>query len=273
MRHQSIVKIINFICFVFFIFSLWMFNPLSALADNEPTFEVIQFDYQGGISELVKYLISWAFRLAGLLAFIMIIYAGFLYLTAGGNTEQQKQAQERIIDAIIGIVLLFSFWLILYTINPDILGEKKEISPPITPEEKEEIKEEEEIVKNLVQINGKLPLTSELDAYKVYLNKTLVNKLSGLTGDWVITDACIDAACSKTTVANRNPDDCHLDGTCVDIDAGTNAQNYDMISTFTNAGLYVLYEGNHLHVTLPNATGYGTFQGNYTISEGTWYLP
>jgi hypothetical protein len=72
---------------------------------------------------LIVALIWWAFRLAGVLAFAMIAYAGFQYLTSGGNTSQQKDAQERIVSAIIGLILLFAFYIILYTINPDILRE------------------------------------------------------------------------------------------------------------------------------------------------------
>jgi len=74
-----------------------------------------------GVSGLIKAIIAWAFKLAGVLAFAMIVYAGFQYLTSGGNTAQQKDAQERIVSAIIGIILLFAFYIILYTINPDIL--------------------------------------------------------------------------------------------------------------------------------------------------------
>jgi hypothetical protein len=70
---------------------------------------------------LINALIWWAFRLAGVLAFAMIVYAGFQYLVSGGNTAQQKDAQERIMNAIIGLILLFAFYIILYTINPDIL--------------------------------------------------------------------------------------------------------------------------------------------------------
>lgn len=280
------VKIISVVLLSLFLFSFPLSSSISIFAEDNsqgvtqdipapdletPTFEVVKFDYQEGIGEFVKYVIVWAFRLAGVFAFIMILFAGFQYLTAGGNTNQQKEAQERIFNAIIGIILLFSFWLILNTINPDIVGKKKEIPLTLT-QEKEDIKEQIEIIANLTKINGKLPLTSELNSYNSYLNKTLVNKLTGLTNGWVITDACIDAACSKTTIP-RNPDDCHLDGTCVDIDAGDNADNYNMISTFTDAGLYVLYEGNHLHVTLPSASGYGSYQGTTNISEGTWYLP
>jgi len=71
---------------------------------------------------LIEIFIWWAFRLAGILAFAMIVYAGFQYLTSGGNTAQQKDAQERITGAIIGLLLLFAFYIILYTINPDILN-------------------------------------------------------------------------------------------------------------------------------------------------------
>ena len=271
-------QLISIILLSLFLFSFLLFTSTSIFAEetptpglDAPTFETIDFDYQKGIGEFVKYIIIWAFRLAGIFAFIMISFAGFQYLTAGGNTNQQKEAQERIFNAIIGIILLFSFWLILNTINPDILGEK-EIYVPSIQEEKEDIEEQIEIIKNLTKINGKLPLTSELESYDSYLNKTLVNKLIGLTNGWVVTEACIDSACSRTTISRRS-DDCHLDGTCVDIDAGDNADNYNMISTFTNAGLYVLYEGNHLHITLPSASGYGTYQGITNITQGTWYLP
>jgi hypothetical protein len=287
-KNILVIKKISIVLLLFFFFSFLSLPPALVFAEegsqdatqeisapvlDTPTFEVIKFDYQEKIGEFVKYIIIWAFRLAGVFAFIMILFAGFQYLTAGGNSNQQKEAQERIFNAIIGIILLFSFWLILNTINPDILGPKQiEISPPLTPEEKEDIEEQIEIIKNLAPIKN-LPLTQELESYEeVYLNKDLVNKLNELTNGWVITDACTDAYCSKTTI-NRDPDDCHLDGTAVDIDAGDNDDNYNMISTFTDAGLYVLYEGNHLHVTLPSADGYGSYQGITNISQGTWYLP
>jgi len=117
---------------IIFIFCALSFSPVSITKAAEKatyTLEVIEIETKDSISALVKYLIQWAFRLAGLLAFIMIIYAGFQYLTAGGNVEQQKEAQERIFNAIIGIILLFSFWLILNTINPDILGKEEPSAP------------------------------------------------------------------------------------------------------------------------------------------------
>jgi len=74
-----------------------------------------------GLSNLLISLIKLLFPIAGILAFVMIVVAGFEYAASGGDTNKQKDAQDRIVNAIIGLVLLFAFWLILNTINPDLL--------------------------------------------------------------------------------------------------------------------------------------------------------
>jgi len=77
----------------------------------------------GAISfnELIKKIIYYLLRIGGILAFIMIVWGGIEYMISGGDTKRQKSAQEKIVGAIIGLILLFGFWLILNTINPDIL--------------------------------------------------------------------------------------------------------------------------------------------------------
>jgi hypothetical protein len=49
---------------------------------------------------------------AGLVAVIMIIIAGFTYATAGGNAEGTKNARNRIIYAAVGLVIIASAWSI-----------------------------------------------------------------------------------------------------------------------------------------------------------------
>ena len=49
------------------------------------------------------------------------MYAGFLWLTAGGNSGSTKKAQDVIQNAIMGLVLTLGSYLILYTINPDLV--------------------------------------------------------------------------------------------------------------------------------------------------------
>jgi len=82
------------------------------------------------LAQLILNFINISRNIAAILAFAMIVWAGFEYALSSGNVNQQKDAQERIVNAVIGLVLLFAFWIILNTINPDILKiENLELQP------------------------------------------------------------------------------------------------------------------------------------------------
>lgn len=55
---------------------------------------------------------------AGILAFGVIIFAALRYTLAAGNPSIQSDAKDQITQAILGLVLLLSAYLILNTINP-----------------------------------------------------------------------------------------------------------------------------------------------------------
>lgn len=73
------------------------------------------------LPQLVGKVIKAAMLVSGIVAFVIILWAGYEYLTAAGDPKKQKSALLRIAGAIIGLLLLFAFWIILNTINPDIL--------------------------------------------------------------------------------------------------------------------------------------------------------
>jgi len=229
---------------------------------------------------LISVLIWWAFRLAGILAFIMIVYAGFQYLVSGGNTAQQKDAQERIMNAIIGLVLLFAFYIILHTINPDILsgssGTTISSSEESTAEEtQEEIKPQQS--GNFVLIGAgatldnydSIPLSSELLSKDgVYIDKETADKLVILAakqdlGNWAVTEACAEISNGKCITTIDHQSICHSLGTCVDIGYGSapvesvqtsfiNAANqagFDVIDEYTNnTKLWCSSSGSGFHL-------------------------
>jgi hypothetical protein len=47
-------------------------------------------------------------RVAGLAAFIYLIYGGFMYLTSGGNSENVKKAGSTLLNAAIGLAIAIS---------------------------------------------------------------------------------------------------------------------------------------------------------------------
>jgi threonine/homoserine/homoserine lactone efflux protein len=72
---------------------------------------------QGGIAitwdSLLTTVTSWIFLIAGIVAFFYLIYSGFTYLTAGGNADNAKKGQQGIINAIIGLVIIFLAYAIV----------------------------------------------------------------------------------------------------------------------------------------------------------------
>lgn len=57
----------------------------------------------------------------GIMATVMIMYAGFKWLTSRGNASVISDAKEKIFAAIIGLILVFLSWTILNLINPKLL--------------------------------------------------------------------------------------------------------------------------------------------------------
>lgn len=72
------------------------------------------------IKDVMKYLIG----IAGILGTIMLMYGGFLYIISGGQGKLITDAQNHIVSAIVGIVLAATSYLILATVNPDLVNLK-----------------------------------------------------------------------------------------------------------------------------------------------------
>lgn len=60
------------------------------------------------VGSVIKTVLS----LVGLLAVILIIYGGFLWMTSAGNDDQINTARKTIIAAIIGLIIIISSWAI-----------------------------------------------------------------------------------------------------------------------------------------------------------------
>jgi len=288
---KGIVSLIVFTSCILF-FSTTLVSGAGEIP-NEATLEVIQFDAKQGINELVDYIIKWAFRLAGVLAFVMIVYAGFQYLTSGGNTAQQKDAQERIISAIIGIVLLFAFYIVLYAINPDILSGSSGTTISSSEESIAEGVQGEKPQQNggFVLIGtgatldnyASIPLSSELLSKNgVYIDKETADKLVILAtkqnlGNWAVTEACTEISNGRCITTINHESTCHSLGTCVDVGYGSapvesvqtsfiNAAKqagFDVIDEYTNdTSLWCSSSGSGFHLE-PN-------KSNCT-NDGCWF--
>lgn len=67
------------------------------------------------------FILKWAVGVGGGIAFLLIVYAGFLIMTSQGNPERLKAGQELLTSAISGVVLLVLSVFILNIIGVKIL--------------------------------------------------------------------------------------------------------------------------------------------------------
>ena len=88
-------------------------NPVSVSAPTQglPT----------DLGQLIQQIFTWSLAVLGIAVFVMVFYAGFLWLTAAGNTAKVGEAKSRITNAVFGAIILLSAYLILCSINPDFV--------------------------------------------------------------------------------------------------------------------------------------------------------
>jgi len=67
---------------------------------------------RGYIVKVLNFLLSFL----GLLAFIALVYAGFLYVTAGGEDGQHGKAKSIIIFVVIGIFVILAAYALVFTL-------------------------------------------------------------------------------------------------------------------------------------------------------------
>ena len=70
----------------------------------------------------VSKIYNFALMIGGVLAFGAVVYGGILYAASGGNPSKQSEGREWITSALLGILLLGGAYLILYTVNPDLVN-------------------------------------------------------------------------------------------------------------------------------------------------------
>jgi len=71
---------------------------------------------------LTTNLLNWFFIIAAALCVAVIVWAGITYATAGGDEEKVERAKNRLIYAIIGVVLIIAAYAIVRVIYSAISG-------------------------------------------------------------------------------------------------------------------------------------------------------
>lgn len=183
-----------------------------------------------------------AIWIVGLCALFMFLIGAFMYMLSAANTSKMGSAKEIMQDALIGLVLALTSYLLLYVINPDLVNLRlpsvsMPTGVPTTPAPAAPTPGE---CSNCIAIPSTVPNKGCGNGNTCQLNADLlskIEKISGVSG-WRITESF------PPTVAHDSA--CHQNGTCADLnnsggptDPATIKRYYD---AFRVAGLDVLYE-------------------------------
>lgn len=123
-RQFAAVTIITVLALTFFSTSITAFAQSNALAPTTTTggsgligtADDILGTGQGDARAFVTNILRWALTFLGLVCVIMIIYGGFLYITAAGEEDKAKKGRTIILYCVIGIAIIAASYAIVNTV-------------------------------------------------------------------------------------------------------------------------------------------------------------
>lgn len=92
------------------------------------------------LGEYLREIYKYAIGFVGILATVVMMFGGFLWITAGGNGERVGNAKAWIGSSLTGLLLALCSWTILYIVNPNLVkfSSLNVTSPTISEEQRNE---------------------------------------------------------------------------------------------------------------------------------------
>ena len=107
--------------FTFFFFNFSCLALEQHLEQQYPTFKGETITINTTLPQLIRYFFNFALGIGGIVALTVIIIGGFRWMLSAAAPEQKKGAMDQIKAGIFGLLILLASYLILQTINPDLL--------------------------------------------------------------------------------------------------------------------------------------------------------
>ncbi|MBU4347028.1 pilin [Patescibacteria group bacterium] len=76
------------------------------------------------IGEYIKSIYKYAIGAVGILAAVVLMFGGIIWITAGGSAERIGEAKAWITASLTGLILALCSYMILYTVNPQLVNFK-----------------------------------------------------------------------------------------------------------------------------------------------------
>lgn len=84
---------------------------------NQPKFTITYSNFSLGLQDFFDFVIGISIATA----IVVFMISAFQQIISGGNISGIKQGKEGMQNAIVGLMIILSTWLIINTVNPDLL--------------------------------------------------------------------------------------------------------------------------------------------------------
>ncbi len=104
----------NFILLSIIVVQLFLFNLV--LAEEMPSIQdpLKNRDIPTLVGDIIKYVLGFV----GVIALVMFIYGGIIWMTSGGSAERIKKGKDTLVWAILGMGLVFfSYAIVTFVIK------------------------------------------------------------------------------------------------------------------------------------------------------------
>jgi hypothetical protein len=125
-----ILIVVSFLVFPFF--SSFVFAEERGLEVEYPEIEGEKISEKTTLPEYVIYIFKLSLIIAAIAAFAVLTYGGIRYLLSLNNPEAIKDARTWISSGVIGLFIILASYLILTTINPEIVTPSLKPIEPVT---------------------------------------------------------------------------------------------------------------------------------------------
>jgi len=97
-KKKSLVSLFLLTAFVFLVGS----NFVSAAITGPTNMSNVS---NKSVREIIESVVNWIAGIAALVAALVIVIAGIMWATAGGNEDQQAKARKLLISGIVGLLI------------------------------------------------------------------------------------------------------------------------------------------------------------------------
>lgn len=128
LKSSKPIIILTVFLFAFFVFphlSLMAITPQQGLEETAGTITNYPYTAQKNndyIPTKIGQIVGAVLAFVGVIFFVIIIYGGFMWMTAGGNEEKVKKAIELIVQAVVGLIIIGAAYLITRFIGEIIIS-------------------------------------------------------------------------------------------------------------------------------------------------------